>query len=345
MRSLSNQQKHLLFDYCVGLTSPEQAAEAEELIASSEEAAEFHSKLKSAFAPLECLEPEPCPDALAETTIWRVNNSTRSSQLYLQQLLAEQQKQEVHAKSWFRLNLGKIAAMAAVILIVAVAASWFVLLESVRQKSWRQQCQMQLSRIFESLSQYSSDHDGKLPAVAVTAGTPWWKVGYQGKENHSNTRSLWLLVKRNYREPADFVCPGACRGKALQFNALQVQSYNDFPGREYVTYSFQINCRSAASDKLVCRKVLMADLSPLFESLPDDYSKSFKLRLNKDLLTLNSINHKRRGQNVLFGDGRVEFVRTRHTSLSKDDIFTLSDTDIYQGCEVPSCTTDFFLAP
>ena len=345
MRSLSNQQKHLLFDYCIGLTSPEQAAEAEELIAFSEEAAEFHLKLKSAFAPLESLEPEPCPDTLAEATIWRVNNVARSSQLYLQQLLADEQTREVHAKSWFRLNLGKIAALAAVILITSVAASWFVLLESVRQKSWQQHCQMQSSRIFEGLSQYSSDHDGKLPAVAAAAGTPWWKVGYQGKENHSNTRPMWLLAKLGYSKPADFVCPGAPRGKALQFSALQVQSFNDFPSREYVTYSFKISCHTAESGTLICRKVLMADLSPLFESLPDDYSKPLKLHLDKDLLTLNSINHNRRGQNVLFGDGRVEFVRTRHTSISKDDIFTLSDTDVYQGCEVPSCTTDFFLAP
>ncbi len=345
MRSLSNQQKNLLFDYCIGLTSPEQATEAEELIAFSEEAAEFHLKLKSAFTPLESLEPEPCPDALAEATIWRVNNAARSSQLYLQQLLTDEQTREVHTKSWFRLNLGKIAALAAVILITTVAASWFVLLESLRQKSWQQHCQMQSSRIFEGLSQYSSDHDGKLPAIAAAAGTPWWKVGYQGKENHSNTRPMWLLAKLGYSKPADFVCPGAPRGKALQFSTLQVQSYNDFPGREYVTYSFKISCNNDESGTLICRKVLMADLSPLFEDLPDDYSKPLKLHLNKDLLTLNSINHNRRGQNVLFGDGRVEFVRTRHTSLSKDDIFTLSDTDVYQGCEVPSCTTDFFLAP
>ncbi len=97
--------------------------------------------------------------------------------------------------------------------------------------------------------------------------------------------------------------------------------------------------------RLLCRKVLMADMSPLFEKLPDDHSKSFKLHLNPELLILNSINHKRRGQNVLFGDGRVEFLKTRHTGISKDDIFTLQDTDIYQGYEVPSCATDSFLAP
>jgi hypothetical protein len=204
---------------------------------------------------------------------------------------------------------------------------------------------MQLQHIWQAINHYSADYDDKLPAITAAAGEPWWKVGYQGKENHSNTRPMWLLVKHDYSKPADFVCPSASRGKTLQFDILQVQNYNDFPAREYMTYSFQISCRGTAEGKLLCRKVLMADLSPLFERLPDDYSKPLKLRLNKDLLTLNSINHKRRGQNVLCADGRVDFVKTRHSSLSEDDIFTLRDTDIYQGSELPSCETDFFLAP
>ena len=87
----------------------------------------------------------------------------------------------------------------------------------------------------------------------------------------------------------------------------------------------------------------MADWNPLFEKTPEDYSKPFNLRLTKKLLTLNSINHMRRGQNILFGDGRVEFLKTRF--IGTDDIFTLQDTDIYKGCEEPSLENDFFLAP
>ena len=52
-------------------------------------------------------------------------------------------------------------------------------------------------------------------------------------------------------------------------------------------------------------------MSPLFEKLPDDYSKKFRLRLDKKLLTFNSINHKRRGQSVLFGGSDVIFQTER----------------------------------
>jgi len=89
----------------------------------------------------------------------------------------------------------------------------------------------------------------------------------------------------------------------------------------------------------------MADMNPLFENLPEDFSKEFRLQLDKTLLTLNSMNHNRRGQNVLFGDGRVEFIKKRFIGITRDDIYTLQDTDVYQGCEVPSRANDFFLAP
>jgi len=344
MRQLSNQQKQLLFDYCIGLTSQEETAEAETLISSNEEASELHSKLRFALSPLDSLELEPCPEFLAEHTISRLSNLRDSSQQQLKQLLSAEQTREVAIRSGLWAKRLAIAAVLLIVGTVSVVAS-VVGVANIRQNSWRQQCAMQLQQIWNGITQYSSDYEGRLPTVAAAADTPWWKVGYQGKENHSNTRPMWLLAKRGYSKPADFVCPGASQKKALQFTTLQVQNYNDFPSREYVTYSFKISCGRTASSKLVYRKVLMADLSPLFESLPGDYSKPLKLRLNKDLLTLNSINHRRRGQNVLFGDGRVEFVKTRHTSLSEDDIFTLSDTDVYQGFEVPSCTTDFFLAP
>jgi prepilin-type processing-associated H-X9-DG protein len=170
-------------------------------------------------------------------------------------------------------------------------------------------------------------------------------VGDQGRENHSNNRHIYLLPKYDYVDVENFVCP-ACKGEVpLKLTGSQIKRLKDFPSRRYVTYSFQINCRKTASGKLLCRKVVMADMNPLFEKLPEDFSKQFRLQLNRALLTLNSINHNRNGQNVLFGDGHIKFLKSRFIGISVDDIYTLQDTDVYQGCEVPSCETDFFLAP
>jgi prepilin-type processing-associated H-X9-DG protein len=342
MAPLNNQQKQLLFDYCIGLTTEKEAAEAETLISSNEEATEIHSMLKFSLLPLDSLSAESCPDDLVEGTVWRLNNLARSSQLQLQQLLATEQARGVTAKSMFWRDLGKRLAAAAVFVIVGstLITSWRVVANYAR----KQQCQMQLARIFQGINNYTSDHDGRMPAVATATGEPWWKVGYQGKENHSNTRSAWLLVKEGYVKPVDFVCPGHSRGIIIQIDPSQVQNYSDFPTREHISYSLRIRCGKPVSQDMLGQKILMSDLNPLFEKLPD-FSNPLELRISKDLLTVNSVNHNRRGQNVLFCDGSVKFVKTRRIGIAEDDIFTLQDTNIYKGCEVPSCEADAFLAP
>ncbi len=236
MTPLNDEQKQLLFDYCIGLTSEEEATEAEALISSNEEAAEIHSKLKDSLSPLESLAAEPCPDDLAEGTIWRLNNLARSSQLQLQQLLVTEQNRGATTKSTFWWDLGKRLAVAAVFMIVgsALIMTWRVASIYARQNYWKQQCQMQLSRVFQGISNYTDDHDGKLPTVATTAGSPWWKVGYQGKENHSNTRHMWILVKGDDASPADFMCPGN-QFQAIQFKPSEIKIGNDFSTRSSVS--------------------------------------------------------------------------------------------------------------
>jgi hypothetical protein len=343
MTELNSQQKELLFDYCLGLTTEDQNTQAKQLIASNRQAAEVYSKLKVALSPLKNLKTEPCPDSLVEGTVWRLNNLARSSQLRLQQLLADEQAKGIAEKGRFWKNLGEILAAAAVIVFAfgVLAAP----LNLARQKSRQEACLMQLQRIGQGLSSYSSDHDGQPPAVASAMGAPWWKVGYQGKENQSNTRHIWLLVKGGYVKPADFVCPGRSGYQIVQLDPSQIQSYNDFPSKNYVTYSFRIKCSKPGEETPQLRRLTAADANPLFEKLPTDFSKQLKLEPNIDLLLHNSINHNNRGQNVLFGDGAAEFVTSRQIGASQDDIFTLQDTDTYKGVEVPSSGTDAFLAP
>ncbi len=342
MSPLNNDQKHLIFDYCIGLTSKEHTAEAKALISSNQEAADIHSRLKATLLPLENVESQACPNDLVERTISIVNEYADSSQHQLQQLLEAEQTKKVPIKIGFWRNLTEMAAIAAsIMLIVGVLVPT---MGFARQKYWQKKCGMQLSSFFQGLSNYVSDHDGRQPSVATAAGAPWWKIGYQGQENQSNTRRIYLLVLNNYVSPSNFICPSNKTSRNLQIESSKVQTYKDFPDRYHVTYSFQISCSQTQSGKLRCRKPIMADWNPLFEELPN-YDSQFRVRLDKRLLTINSSNHNGRGQNVLFGDGRVEFPKTRHIGIAQDDIFTLQDTDTYQGVEVPSCETDFFLAP
>ncbi len=347
MTTLNTEQKQLLFDYCLGLTSRQQSAEAEALVSANQAAAEIHSRLKATLAPLDSLEPEPCPDDLAEHTILRLNDLANSSQDKLYQLLDSEQTREVAVRKWSCTSFAGRLATAAVFIIAASVL--LPALGYLRYNSRLQRCQMQQGGFFQGLSNYVSNNDGQQPTVATAAGSPWWKVGYQGTENHSNTRKIYLLVQGNYVKLSSFVCPGSKRGRIVQVTPSQIQAYKDFPDRSGVTYSFRINCRLMGNGQLLCQKVVMADRNPLFEDLPKDFSEAFKLQIDGKSLTLNSSNHSyfgnRRGQNILLGDGHVEFLRTRHFDVAKDDIFTVQGTDVYQGSEVPFCENDFFLAP
>lgn len=342
MSALKDYQKQLLFDYCIGLTSEEQTAEARTLISASDEAAEIHSKLKAALAPLEAIKPEPCPDDLAERTILRLNNLAHSSQLRLRQLLAGEQARSMAIKGPFWRNLSKIATAAAVFLI-----AWGTFQTSAnyaRQRSHRNRCQAQLGSIFRGLGDYVADNDGKLPVVVTAAGAPWWMVGDQGEEDRSNTRCMWRLVRGIYVDPNEFICPGRRQKPIIRFDISQVKNFNDFPSRQHITFSIRICCKDPTMEKLA-NKVLMADLSPLFEALPSDFSQPLKIPVDEKLLNLNSINHNYRGQNVLRGDGSVRFLRTRFFDITRDDIYTLQNILNYNGTERPSCETDSFFAP
>jgi len=347
MTPLNEQQKQLIFDYCMGLTSTEEAAEAQRLISCGGEAAEIHSRLKAAIAPLDSLEQEVCPDDLAENTVYRLNNLARASQVRLEQLLAAEQIRRASFKTGMWRNISQRLTMAAAFMIVGgiMFTSLNLISKFARQKSWQQMCQMQLANIWQGISSYSSDNNGQLPAVATAAGEPWWKIGYQGKENYSNTRPVWLLVKGGYINPSYFVCPGVVNGKKIQFDLSGVKNCsNDFPDRKYVTYSFRVMQNKVPSENMFGGRILMSDLNPLFEKLPD-HTGQLILRPTGNLLTINSIGHNRGGQNILFGDGSVNFVKVRRIGIDNDDIFTLWNTPVYKGCEVPSCEADVFLAP
>ncbi|UCG48920.1 MAG: hypothetical protein JSU94_03885 [Phycisphaerales bacterium] len=346
MNPLGPEQKQLLFDYCLGLTTKKETARAEALVFSHKQATQIQMKLRTALAPLESVEVEPCPDALAERTIERLCELADSSHHRLEQLLAAEETRKSTVKIGFWRNIGEMAAVAAAIILIAG-----VLLPSLgmtRQRYWLKRCQSQQASIFDGMNRYISEHDGALPTVPAKAGGPWWNIGCPDNESCSSARPLWLLVRLGYVKHSDFVCPGGSQGRALKFDISEVQKYNDFPGRKYVLYSPRIHCPKSQKNCMTAGQPLMADRSPIFEDLPSDLSREIKLRLDEKLLTVNSRNHAGRGQNIVFGDGHVKFVKIRVLGPEQDDIFTLrmmSTGFEIKGCERPDCDTDFFFAP
>lgn len=348
MTPLTDRHKQLLFDYSLGLTTEHESREAERLLAASHEAAALHRMLRDTLSPLAALEVEPCPDELTDRLFARVAElaQAQSSGSRLEELLAGERSRVRRIKIPLWRNWSEVVTAAAVItLFVSIL---FPSIGFMRQKYWQANCGAQLSNIYGGLRNYVSDHDGLLPAVAMAPGSPWWKVGYQGKENHSNTRRAWLLVGGGYVEPDKFLCPGRREGHPVDFVGFRIRDFNDFPSSAYIHFSMRIGYPASRERGLMQKCVLMADRNPLSEGLPSDYTSALSLPLAQKVMTSNSKNHAYRGQSALLYDGAVEFVRERHTSVSEDDIYTLVDMccgSHVRGCEFPASETDIFLAP
>jgi hypothetical protein len=376
MEKLSREQKQGILDFYFRCGSEERIEEARDLIASNPEAAELYANLEKTLKQLDSVKYEPCPENLVELTVARLKlaaaekaelGGKRRVEKLTAAAVAGKESQEQLAglisregdSDWSRsdgegavismrepglwLRFGKGVAAAAVFMIVGTAL--LTTLNYMRQMSHRIGCGRQLAGVFNGLSNYSSEHDGQMPAVATALGSPWYKVGDQGKANHSNTRNLWLLVQGDYARPADFICPGSPLSEAIQFDPNRKASLKDFPDRRNVTYSFRIISNKPVDLESLHGMALMADLNPVFESLLQQAEGQLQLKLNEHLASVNSCNHARRGQNVLFGDGSVRFVKTRKVGVENDDIFTLQNTDMYRGYELPASANDAFLAP
>ncbi len=348
MTPLSDQQKQLLFDYSMGMTSDRETVEAEKLLSRNEAAVELHRTLKLALAPLDSLEPDPCPDDLTDRLFLRLKAAAQqgSDLKRLEELLEAERSvpRRIRIPLWRNWS-EVVTAAAAVFLFISIL---FPSIGFMRQRYGQTHCGSQQASIYGGILNYMSDHDGLLPAVAAAPDAPWWKVGDPGQENCSNTRRLWLLVRHKYVTPEQFVCPGRREEHKVNYDGIPIERFSDFPSGIYIQFSFRIPCPTFDDRNLKEKGVLLADRNPLSENLPSDLSQSCRLPLDEKQMRANSLNHRGRGQNVLFDDGSVRFERARHTSISDDDIYLLRSMfrgmEI-RGCERPSSLSDIFLAP
>lgn len=340
MFPIDPEQSELIFDYCMGLSGPSDSAQAEALIAQSVPAAELHAAIKDAIAPLSYLPAEYCPLKLAERTLQRLReasdrvglpNGPRPTIVRLRGL------------PYPSSLAGVVVAAACILLLVSVLARSFSV---VRQHCSRQQCGSHLDGIYQAASMYSSDFDGMLPAVPHAANAAWHAIGSQAAGSCSNTQNPFLLLKLRYSDkPSDFLCCGKPGHDAAPLQRDELATRNDFPSRDYITYSYRLMPSAAVRLEALGRRPLMADMNPHFESMMGDDATALSLPPDAETLRLNSPNHGRHGQNIVFGDGAVRYSRTRFVGNAGDDIYTMGAGDIGGGRQRPAGLHDAILAP
>ena len=351
MDTLNKEQRDVLLDYYFECASEQENKIAKELLESHQGAIEFYNRLNHSLSALEHLDHEvcaTCPDHLVEKTLEKLYSHTTqtSGSNQLEKLLQAESEKIVTKRPSFWRNFAEAVAVAAGVVILS---SLFVpVTRQMRATASQTACQANLSKIARGITQYAGENNNFLPAVATKAGNPWWKVGSTEPQNQSNTRHVWLLVKKNYLEPEVFVCPGT-RENQIKLDRAQIAGLSDFPNRRYITYSFKLISEPNKAFYPSNAAPLMSDINPIFETClknPGNLSKSEfnPITLSEKLLKINSSSHRGKGQNVMFSDGTVRFTSQR-VHDQNDDIFTLKNCNTYCGTETASSDKDVFLVP
>lgn len=337
MSNLSPEEKELILDFYFHCGGEQDLNRARDLIADNRQAAKLYAGLQDALTQLDSIKYEPCPDNLTELTVARLKFAASAGKTKLQNLLEKEQKKTFPDKITTRqkplTNILEVAAVAAVLLIVTGLG--FPLLSNIRQKSRQATCQAKMLNVGLGLVNYANDNKDLFTSAPMPAGAKW------------NTSRLWLLVKENYVDTENFVCPGHKNATPAIFNAELTTPNNDFPLRNNLSYSSRINCRQTRQNAHEAI-VIMADRNPIFANIPQgsenyELDKFTKILVSEKLKKMMSPNHNQKGQNILHCDGSVIFISGR--IVSNDDIYTIQGVDEYSGCEVPHDDNDIFLAP
>ena len=369
MDKLTQEQQQLILDFYFRCGDPRDIEAGRDLIAAIPQAAKLYAGLEDTLTDLDHIKYESCPDNLVDLTIARlklVATSSKASNSRLHQLLEQEQaasslsatefshqpstpSNPPRNNSFLRPLFEVFAAAASIALVAGILFPSFGL---ARAKYRQVACQKNMGAVGGGFASFVKDNDRNsdgFSQVIVKAGSPWWRIGDQSLQSKSSTRLSFMTIKGGYVDGRAFVCKGNREAQIFDHQAEDITQLYDFPSHKNVSYSFSLFCDKNTDAFQCAQKIIASDLNPVFQKIRCEKTISkgmdefVKLQLNEQLKQSMSPNHRGRGQNLLYGDGSVKFVRSR--MVNGDDIFTVAGVDEYIGREVNTASGDNFLVP
>jgi prepilin-type N-terminal cleavage/methylation domain-containing protein/prepilin-type processing-associated H-X9-DG protein len=221
-----------------------------------------------------------------------------------------------------------IELLVVISIIAILAAALTPALIWALEQGRRAVCAGNLHQIGLACRAWSTSHRQQWPdAYRNVAGETWHDIGSAREGGapgempaalRSNTANFWLLIRTGIAEaPGLFVCPSA--GHLPDESVADFATVWDFKGPENVSYSYQnVLGPYVLTDSVGGNLAVAADANPQRA----DFEKAVAQRLAANPRfersewgainasspwELNSPNHAFRGQNVLYGDGHVEW--------------------------------------
>jgi len=241
-------------------------------------------------------------------------------------------------------------------------------LNRARETANRVKCASNLRQIGQAILLYANDNNGSYPRTIMdTSGNPTPTWGTPTAEATASTpdpfsssstiqekpndvsAALFLLLRTEDITPAVFVCPSS-NADAWDYGggantAQNWVNWNAQPVNKNLSYSYENPYPSTAS---------ISNGWKLNTSLPPDYAVASDINPGTSVPNFtgnvwtagsgvnttspastmrlgNSANHGQDGQNVLYGDGHVEFQNNPFCGSQRDNIFTSRATSVTAG--------------
>ena len=255
-------------------------------------------------------------------------------------------------------------------------------LNRARETANRVKCGSNLRQIGQAILLYSNENKGSYPRANYAAGTntntyhtdgsngstvvdPFKTSPWSGYQNDP-LMAMFLLIRTQDITAEVFVCPSSNDEKDTYGTAAgaNAQNHASFSDKKNFSYSLAnpyptttaVNSGYRWNSTLGAEFAVAADINPGVTN-GYDVSKADEFSSAKDMQKANSPNHQGAGENVLYGDGHVEFQQNPFVGTKRDCIYTVngstdgskttakSDPSGTSGATAPSWAGDSVLIP
>ncbi len=240
----------------------------------------------------------------------------------------------LHGRTWDprKADIAVMLIAAALLLTVTIFQ-----LNKARTLAVQTACANNLAMLGTAFGQYSANNNGMLPSMVIPADHDWLPRSmtpqvHQAADAHCNLANLspMLDARTRYTPWTRMICP------AVTATTTSFDRAGEHPAWSTVGYSY-IDQLSAYHHHWAQagHVAVLADRNPLFYGGGAQQAN------------MNSWNHNRMGQNVLYDDGSVFWTRTPDVGPRHDNIWTLGRPPllVYSGMEEPASRDDIILVP
>ena len=246
-------------------------------------------------------------------------------------------------------------------IIVLLIAILLPALKAARERANRIKCASNLRQIGIALRIYAHDNKGHFPRTPYKPRdgvTAWLGVSwvYPGLYNDV-TGPLCLLIRYRLLTRKVFLCPSG------SYPVRTVHDYDNEPTNfDWGLPRISILQYSWAIPYPMCTGRLMSTPGMREYKPPPDVPDGFAIAADAsnsphgglyvpasasraEIMRMNSLNHDRQGQNVLYNDGHVSWSETAFCGYAGDNIYWPGLGDISNGGDCPEHKYDSVLLP